>query len=130
MTATRPAPTSDRTASPPPPAPGSHDVCRLDDILPGTGVCALIDGQQIAVFRLDDGEHLHAIGNFDPSSRAMVLARGLVGDRQGRPIVASPITKLAFDLQTGRCLDDPALQVPVHAVHRAGDRVRIDLHPG
>ena len=29
-------------------------ICRLDDILPNTGVCALVDGRQVAVFRLDD----------------------------------------------------------------------------
>jgi nitrite reductase (NADH) small subunit len=36
-------------------------VCELEDIVPDTGVCALIDGEQVAVFRV--GDALHAIGN-------------------------------------------------------------------
>jgi nitrite reductase (NADH) small subunit len=36
-----------------------------------------------------------------------------VGDRAGTPVVVSPIYKQAFDLRTGRCLDDDAVSVPV-----------------
>ena len=28
-----------------------HTICPLNDILPETGVCALIEGKQIAIFR-------------------------------------------------------------------------------
>ena len=28
-------------------------VCRLDDIVPNTGVCARVGGEQVAVFRVD-----------------------------------------------------------------------------
>ncbi len=27
-------------------------ICELDEILPGAGVCALVEGRQIAVFRV------------------------------------------------------------------------------
>ncbi|MEA3125826.1 MAG: nitrite reductase small subunit, partial [Caballeronia sp.] len=38
------------------PIPGSWvPVCALDDIVPNTGVCALINGEQVAVFHLSDG---------------------------------------------------------------------------
>jgi len=53
-------------------------VCALDDIVPGTGVCALVGGEQIAVFRID--QETYAIGNRDPFSGANVLSRGIVGD--------------------------------------------------
>jgi len=49
-----------------------HDVsvCRLPDIVADTGVCALVGGEQVAVFRV--GDKVHALGNFDPFSRANV----------------------------------------------------------
>ena len=62
-------------------------LCELDDILPGTGVCALVDGRQLAVFRVRDS--LFAIGNHDPMSGANVLSRGLTGDLNGEWVVAS-----------------------------------------
>lgn len=89
-------------------------VCALTDILPNTGVCSLVSGKQVAVFRLVDnqGERVFAISNFDPFSRANVLSRGIVGDRGGKPKVASPIFKQNFCLETGECLDDPTVSVP------------------
>jgi nitrite reductase (NADH) small subunit len=81
-------------------------ICRLDDLLPGRGACALLDGEQIALFLLPDGIP-YAVGNYDPYSRAHVMSRGLVGSRGDIPTVASPLYKNVFDLRTGRPLDDP-----------------------
>src|SRR5690349_12443210 len=79
-----------------PPANGDWvAVCRLADIVPNTGVCALICDRQVAVFRLDD-DSVHAIGNHDPFSRTNVLSRGIVGDLKGEPVVASPVYKQHF----------------------------------
>jgi len=89
-------------------------VCRFDDLLPERGVAALIGPDQVAVFRLHDGG-LRAIGNRDPVSGAHVLSRGVVGTRAGRPVVASPMHKQAYDLDTGSCLDADA-RVPVFPV--------------
>jgi nitrite reductase (NADH) small subunit len=89
-------------------------VCRLDDLLPGLGVCALVEGRQVAIFRVD--ERLFALSNFDPFTRANVLSRGLVGSKGERLYVASPLLKHRFDLESGECLDDPSVRVPVHAV--------------
>jgi nitrite reductase (NADH) small subunit len=100
------------------------DVCPLDAILPGTGVCALIGDEQVAVFRLTDGA-VHAIGNRDPFSGAQCLSRGIVGDAGGVPKVASPVHKQCFDLRTGVCLEDPAVSVPVHAVRVVDGSVQV-----
>jgi nitrite reductase (NADH) small subunit len=54
-------------------------VCSVDDILPDTGVCALLEGRHVAVFRVGH-DRFHAIDNVDPKSGASVLARGLVGN--------------------------------------------------
>jgi nitrite reductase (NADH) small subunit len=86
-------------------------VCRLDDLLPERGVAALVGDVQVAVFRLG-GDTVRAIGNQDPLSGAFVLSRGIVGTRGDRPVVASPMHKQAFDLETGVCLDVPDVRVP------------------
>ncbi|MCZ2814188.1 MULTISPECIES: nitrite reductase small subunit NirD [unclassified Modestobacter] len=110
------------------PAPtGWTAVCRYDQLQPERGVAALVDGQQIAVFRLFDGS-LHAVGHRDPVSGAYVIARGLVGTRGDAPTVASPMYKQVFDLRTGVCLDAPedlALRLPVHPVRLRDDWVEI-----
>src|SRR3954463_8109440 len=67
--------------------PSLHKVCRLHDIVPGTGVCALVGGDQIAIFRLGD-DSVRAVGNHDPMSGANVLSRGIVGDLKGELVVA------------------------------------------
>lgn len=101
------------------------DLCSLDEVIPGTGVAALIGGEQVALLRTRDGKALYAISNFDPFSRAFVLARGIVGDRGGIPKVASPIYKQNFDLLSGRCLDDPKVCLPVYPVRVRAGRVEI-----
>src|SRR5262245_59585172 len=87
-------------------------VCRLDDIVPDTGVAALVGGEQVAVFRID--QKIYAIGNRDPFSGANVLSRGIVGDINGELIVASPVYKQRFSLITGRCIEDASVSVPVY----------------
>ena len=100
-------------------------VCRLADIVPNTGVCALVRGRQIAVFRLDD-DRVYAVDNHDPFSRANVLSRGIVGDLRGELVVASPVYKQHFSLVSGRCLEDPAVRVAVFPVRLEGDRVCVE----
>jgi nitrite reductase (NADH) small subunit len=91
-------------------------VCRLDDVVPNTGVCALVNGEQVAVFHVDDGAaRVFAIGNYDPNSQAAVLSRGLVGSVGERIVVASPIYKHHFDLATGECLEAPQQSVSAYA---------------
>jgi assimilatory nitrate reductase catalytic subunit len=87
-------------------------VCALEDIVPNAGVAALVDGEQVAVFRLDD-DTVHGVGNRDPFSLANVLSRGIVGDLKGELVVASPVYKQHFSLTTGRCVEDASARIPV-----------------
>jgi len=89
-------------------------ICTLRDIVPNTGVCALVDDQQIAVFRIGRGDEVYAVDNFDPNSQASVLSRGLVGSLGERVVVASPIYKHHFDLRTGECLESPEHSVSAY----------------
>ena len=104
-------------------------VCRLDEIVPDTGVCALVNGRQVAVFRVGDLEpRVFAIDNYDPNSQAAVLSRGLVGSVGGRTVVASPLYKNHFDLATGACLELPECSVTAHAVRCDGGQVLVALN--
>ena len=90
-------------------------VCASVKVQAGVGVAALVNGKQIAIFRLRDGS-LHGISNYDPFSQANVISRGLIGSLQGRAVVASPVYKQHFDLHTGVCLEDDAVTLPTFAV--------------
>jgi nitrite reductase (NADH) small subunit len=86
-------------------------VCSVEDIPVGAGVAALLAGDvQVAIFRLP-GDEFQALSNMDPFSGAAVLARGIVGDAAGAPMVTSPVYKQRFDLRTGACLDDDEVSV-------------------
>lgn len=100
-------------------------VCRLQDIVPNTGVCALVGGRQVAVFRLDD-DSVFAVSNHDPFSQANVLSRGIVGDVKGEVVVASPVYKQHFSLASGQCLEDPKVRIAVYPARVEGDTVLIE----
>ena len=100
-----------------------RDVCALSDIVPNAGVCALVGADQVALVRI--GDEVFAIDNFDPFARAFVISRGIVGDRGGVPIIASPIYKQPFDLRTGQCLDDPTVRLRVFSARVRDGRVEV-----
>lgn len=101
------------------------DICSISEIMPNTGVCALVKGEQVAIFRVGNEADVFAISNYDPFSKAFVLSRGIVGDRNGITKVASPIYKQNFNLATGQCLDDETVSVPTFQVRVVEDRVQV-----
>jgi nitrite reductase (NADH) small subunit len=100
-------------------------VCRLDDILPNTGVAALIDETQVAIFRVNDA--VYALANKDPFSNANVLSRGIVCSIQGTLVVASPIYKQHFSLEAGKCLEDDRVSIACYDVRTEGESVQVRL---
>jgi nitrite reductase (NADH) small subunit len=102
------------------------DVCAYADLQPERGAAVLVGGQQIAIFRLIDGEVV-AVGNVDPFSGASVLSRGLIGTKGDAVFVASPMYKQRFDLRTGQCLDDDAVVVPVYSIRVNDGRVEVAI---
>jgi nitrite reductase (NADH) small subunit len=54
-----------------------------------------------------------------------VISRGIVGDKKGRPMIASPIYKQAFDLKTGQSLEDPGVRLQTWTVRARNGRVEI-----
>jgi nitrite reductase (NADH) small subunit len=99
-------------------------VCDLDDLIVDRGACVLVDGRQVALFRLGDGT-VRAVSNYDPFSSSYVMSRGLVGSAGDRPKVASPMYKHSFDLETGVCFDDPSVGLVPFAVRVVDGRVEV-----
>jgi nitrite reductase (NADH) small subunit len=90
-------------------------VCRLSELEIERGALALVHGQAVALFRVDETT-VHALANHDPFDRHATLAKGIVGRDGDVPFVASPAHKHAFDLRTGQCLDDPHVSVTAYDV--------------
>ncbi|WP_305909513.1 nitrite reductase small subunit NirD [Methylomarinum sp. Ch1-1] len=101
------------------------DICAVDDLQPDSGVCALIDNRQIAIFYLPREQAVFALDNHDPFSHANVLSRGMIGDLRGEPMVASPMYKQHFSLKTGVCLEDEAVKLQTYNVRIDKQRVQI-----
>lgn len=100
-------------------------VCAVEDIVPNSGVCALVGGQQVAVFRTSD-DRVYALSNHDPFSKANVLSRGIVGDIKGELVVASPVYKQHFSLATGQCIEDEAVKVASFAARVTNGMVEVE----
>lgn len=81
-------------------------ICQIDDIIPATGVCALLGQEQVAVFRPYHDERLFAISNIDPFFEASVLSRGIIAEHENELWVASPLKKQRFRLRDGLCMED------------------------
>jgi nitrite reductase (NADH) small subunit len=90
-------------------------VCRLVELEIQRGAAALVHGQAVALFRVDEST-VYALANHDPFDRHSTLAKGIVGVAEEVPFVASPVHKHGFDLRTGQCLDDPHVTVASYAV--------------
>lgn len=88
-----------------------NTVCKIDDIIPATGVCALVKGQQVAIFRPHHDDQVYAISNIDPFFESSVLSRGLIAEHQGELWVASPLKKQRFRLRDGVCMEDESRSV-------------------
>ena len=121
-----------------------HDVGSIDDVPVDRGVGVLVEGVQIAVFRLsaltaDGAEEWYAVSHLDPATGVPVMARGLVGSappddsdtgpngaQEPIPTVAAPLHKQRYDLRTGRCLDDPALALATYRIVVADGRIHLE----
>lgn len=100
-------------------------VCRLDDMLDDVGVRALVDGHQIALFKVA-GRHVpYAIDAVDPFCQTAVMSRGIVGDVDGALVVASPMYKQHFSLETGECLEDDRVRLRTFPVRVVEGQVQV-----
>ena len=103
------------------------DICSVDDLQANSGVCALVEGKQIAIFYIPQNNSVYALDNYDPFGKVHVLSRGLIGDIKGEPMVSSPLYKQHFSLLTGQCFEDETVKNKVYAIRIENNRVEISL---
>ena len=104
-------------------------VCQVSDITPGTGVCALVKGEQVALFRPYPDERIFALNNIDPFAQASVLSRGLIAEHDGALWIVSPLKKQRFRLTAGLCAEDAAYSVAAFAVKVTVGTVSVSAVP-
>jgi len=101
-------------------------VCSRRDLVANSGVVALVDGVQVALFYLpQDGDAVYAVENRDPKSGANVVGRGIVGHVGGELVVASPLYKQHFRLHDGSCVQYPEQRLRTWPARLNGDAVEI-----
>ncbi|BBP43735.1 nitrite reductase small subunit NirD [Thiosulfativibrio zosterae] len=101
------------------------EVCGLQDLVEGAGVAALVKDTQIALFLL--AGKVYALNNYDPVGKANVMSRGMIGDLKGQPMVASPLQKLHYNLETGACMDKEGVVLQNYPVQLKNNRVFIEV---
>ena len=104
-----------------------NNVCELDKIYPSTGVCALVEGKQVAIFRPSEESQIYAINNMDPFARSNVLSRGVICQHQDQLWVASPLKKQRFNLIDGSCLENSEVSVEVYKARIKDGQVEVQL---
>ncbi|WP_034948504.1 nitrite reductase small subunit NirD [Erwinia oleae] len=100
-------------------------ICKVSQILPGTGVCARVGENPVAIFRPRENDEVFAISNIDPFADASVLSRGIIGEHQQALWVASPLKKQHFRLSDGVCMEDESRSVMSYAARVTDGMVEI-----
>jgi len=104
------------------------DICAESDLVENSGVAALIDEKQAAIFYVPSAEQkIFAIGNFDPIGKAQVLSRGILGELKGDLVVASPLYKQHFRLIDGSCVEDDAMSTDHWECKLEAGRVKLKV---
>lgn len=102
-------------------------ACNESDLVIGSGICALVEGEQVALFRETQESAVFAISNFDPFGEANVLSRGITGSIGDVYVVASPLYKQHFCLKTGQCLEDDEVRVKAYPVRIETGQVQVQV---
>lgn len=102
-----------------------HPVCRLGELEDSWGEAALVDGRQLALFRVGRAD-VFAVAQADPATQAHVMARGLVGSRGTTHTIASPLHKEVYSLSTGECFGRPELHLATYPVRVVDGTVEVN----
>ncbi|MGL6235539.1 MAG: Rieske (2Fe-2S) protein [Segniliparus sp.] len=109
------------SVSPPPQAGEAHDVGPVSDLTPGEGRAYAVDGAQIAVFLLDNGE-LRATSAVCPH-KAGPIADGQVD----LGVVVCPLHQYAFSLASGLCTSEGVGRLAVYSAWEQNGRILVSL---
>lgn len=102
-------------------------ICTKADLTPNTGVCALFDGEQVAIFWEGKNDKLYAVSNYDPIGEANVLSRGILGSLGDKLVVASPLYKQHYCLESGVCLEEEEHTLKTYSVRELDGEVQLQV---
>jgi 3-phenylpropionate/trans-cinnamate dioxygenase ferredoxin subunit len=111
-----------------------HDVCSLDELAARGRVLARLGGREIGVV-LDGAGRPHALRNRCPHHGAPLCLGRVRLREQGTPgsyapaaqeVLRCPWHGWEFELESGRCPEDPAMRVAVYAVRVDDGRVLVE----
>ena len=102
-------------------------VCQATDIPADGGACALVEGEQVAIFNFARRGEWYATQNLCPHKQQMILARGMIGStgETCEPKVACPYHKRTFSLLTGECLNADECAIQTYPIKVEDDVVYI-----
>ena len=100
-------------------------VCSTNDLVKNSGVAALINDTQVALFYIND--EVYALNNYDPIGKANVMSRGMIGDLKGELMVAAPLQKQHYSLKTGVCMDIEGVSIPSYEAKIENNQVFVKL---
>ena len=106
-------------------------ICNIDDIAKNTGVCADLNGKQVAIFHIkapsaSGRSEVKAVCNLDPFAGSNVLSRGLITEKYKQYGGASPGLKQEFCLETGQCQQDEGVSIPTYNVRINNGLVQLE----
>ncbi len=102
-----------------------HNACAFDDLSIGAGTCVLIEGEQVAIFRIGQ-DLVRAVQNLCPHKGAAAMHQGLVGEKNGQAAVFCPLHKRAYSLDDGRCLEEDGVALRAYPVRVVGGMVEVE----
>ncbi|MFC0184950.1 nitrite reductase small subunit NirD [Pseudarcicella hirudinis] len=104
-----------------------HLACQVEDIPSDGGACALIEGEQIAIYNFSRRKEWYATQNLCPHRQQMALSRGMIGSAGEEPKVACPFHKKTFSLKSGECLSGDEFHIRTYPVKIEGDKVFVGM---
>ena len=106
-----------------------HVACYTDDIPENGGACALIEGEQVAIYNFSRRGEWFATQNLCPHRQQMALSRGMIGSTglENEPKVACPFHKKTFSLKTGLCLSGDDYEIKTYPVKVENGQVFVGL---
>jgi nitrite reductase (NADH) large subunit len=105
------------------------DVGAADDFPANGGGAVKVGGAELAVYNHVAVGKWYATQNSCPHKQLQVLSRGLLGLQGDVPKVACPIHKNTYNLETGKGISNPGLNVATFEVKIENGRVLLHLPP-
>merc|ERR1712224_46932 len=106
-----------------------RDVGDAEDYNKNGGAAAKVSNSELAIFHHATMDKWYATQNSCPHKQLQVLSRGLIGMAGETPKVACPIHKNTYNLETGKGISNPGLNLATFDAKVEEGRVLVYLPP-